>query len=216
MDTCECGNTIDGYSAQCARCRALQALNLGKDATDKEIKSAYRILVRVCHPDLFEYDKEAKALADEKIRSINAAFRLLSTQPHPETPPEAGPEFFTIGSTRKDVLAVQGIPTAYSTDTFEYGSSRVFFVGDKVVGWENAPVRIRLNVQLQPRRAVDQGMHYIATGLSKDEVLAVQGTPTGFSHDTYEYGMSRVHFRDGKVVSWENDPAWIPLRVQPH
>ena len=213
MDTCDCGNKIDEYSTRCARCAALQALNLEKAATDKEIKTAYRLLVKVWHPDLFESDKQAKASAAEKMCTIIAAFRLLSSQPCNDSSPGIIPEYFTIGSTKKEVLAVQGIPTAYSPDTFEYGRSKVFFVCEKVVGWEDAPLWIHLKVQLRPGHAVDGRMHYFTIGSSRDEVLAVQGTPTGFSYNTFEYGTSKVHFRGGRVASWENTPAWISLKV---
>jgi hypothetical protein len=216
MDYCECGNKIDEYSTRCARCAALQALNLERAATDKEIKTAYRLLVKAWHPDLFESDKQAKTSAGEKMCTITAAFRLLSSQPSDNSWPGISPEYFTIGSTKKEVLTVQGIPTAYSPDTFEYGRSRVFFVGEKVVGWEDAPLWIHLNVQLRPGHAVVGGMHYFSLGSTRDVVLAVQGTPTGFSHNTFEYGTSKVHFRDGRVSSWENSPAWIPLKVQLH
>jgi hypothetical protein len=213
MDYCECGNEIDEYSTQCARCAALQALNLEKGATDKEIKTAYRLLVKVWHPDLFESDKQAKASAEEKMCTIIAAFRLLSSQPCDNSWPEISPEYFTIGSTKKEVLTVQGIPTAYSPDTFEYGRSKVFFAGEKVVGWDDAPIWIHLNVQLRPGHAVDGSMHHFTIGSTRDEVLAVQGTPTGFSYNTFEYGTSKVHFRGGRVASWENTPAWISLKV---
>jgi hypothetical protein len=216
MDPCECGKKIDEYSADCAKCAALQALNLEKGATDKEIKTAYRLLVKVWHPDLFESDNQAKASAEEKLRTIIEAFRLLSSQPCDNSSPGIIPEYFTIGSTKKEVLAVQGIPTAYSPDTFEYGRSKVFFVGDKVVGWEDAPLWIHLNVQLRPGHPVDERMHYFTIGSTRDEVLAVQGTPTGFAYNTYEYGTSKVHFRDGRVASWENAPASIPLKAQLH
>jgi hypothetical protein len=45
-------------------------------------------------------------------------------------------------------------------------------------------------------------------------VLAVQGTPTAFTGDKYEYGGSEVYFRDSKVDSWKSDPASIPLKAK--
>ncbi len=214
MHTCECGANLDNGSAQCARCEALQTLNLKQGASNKEIKAAYRMLVKVWHPDLFEDNQPAKRSAEEKIRAVLAAFRALSSQESNDPRSGTSPDYFTIGSTKKDVQAVQGIPTAYSADTFEYGASKVFFAGDKVVGWENAPVWVHLNVQLRPAHAVDRTRHYFARGSTKDEVLAIQGTPTAFSYNTFEYGTSRVHFRDDRVISWENASAWIPLKVE--
>jgi hypothetical protein len=217
MDHCECGTKIDEHCNQCARCAALQVLKLEKGATEKDIKTAYRLLVKVWHPDLFESDERAKASAEQKMCTIIAAFRLLSSPPSDDSEPdEKNPEYFTIGSTKKEVLTVQGIPTAYSPDTFEYGRSKVFFVGDKVVGWEDAPLWIHLNAQLRPGHLVDARMHHFTIGSTRDEVLAVQGTPTGFSYNTFEYGTSKVHFKDGRVSSWENTPGWSPLKVQLH
>ena len=219
MNTCEFGTNLGNGSAQCAGCAALQALNLKLGASNEEIKAAYRTLVKAWHPDLFEYDKDARTTAEAKMRTVIAAFRVLSSQVCRDSRCGRNPEpftidYFTIGSSRKDVQAVQGIPTAYSPDTFEYGASKVFFVGDKVVGWENAPLWVHLNVQLRPAHSVDATMHYFAKGSTKDEVLAIQGTPTGFSYNTFEYGSSSVHFKDGRVTSWESNSAWIPLKMR--
>lgn len=219
MNTCEFGTNLDDGSAQCDGCRAFEALNLKQGASNEEIKAAYRTLVKSCHPDLFEADKSARTSAEEKIRTVIAAFRVLSSQVCNDSRSGKSPDYstidyFTIGSTRKDVQAVQGIPTAYSPDTFEYGASKVFFVGDKVVGWENAPLWVHLNVQLRPAHSVDGTMHYFAKGSTKDEVLAIQGTPTAFSYNTFEYGASRIHFKDGRVTSWENVSGWISLKVR--
>src|SRR4029450_8326450 len=48
-------------------------LGIGRDATDDEIKRAYRKLARQVHPDV-NPDPEAH----EKFKDINAAYRLLS------------------------------------------------------------------------------------------------------------------------------------------
>jgi DnaJ domain len=209
---CEFHRTIDD-GTHCDGCPALQTLHLQSGASDQEIKAAYRALVKRWHPDLFEGDPEGKASAEEKLRTVITAFREL-TSPHcGDFEPEPILENFTIGSSRKEVLTVQGIPTASSPDTFEYGASKVFFIGDKVVGWQNAPLRIRLNVELRPSHPVEETLHYFAIGSTRDQVLAVQGTPTAFSFNTLEYGLSKVHFKDGRVVSWENVPPWIALKV---
>ncbi|MGA7524814.1 MAG: J domain-containing protein [Acidobacteriaceae bacterium] len=211
---CEFHRTIDGGGTHCDGCPALLTLNLQPCASDLEIKASYRALVKRWHPDLFEGDPKARVSAEEKLRTIIAAFRQLTSPQCRDSEPETILENFTIGSTRKDVLTVQGIPTASSPDIFEYGASRVFFSGDKVVGWENAPVRFRLNVQLRPAHPVAGTLHYFGIGSTRDQVLAIQGTPTAFSFNTLEYGLSKVHFKDGMVTSWESAPPWIALKVQ--
>jgi curved DNA-binding protein len=53
-----------------------EILGVGRGATEKEIKTAYRKLARKWHPDLHtSKDKEA---AEEKIKQINEAYEVLS------------------------------------------------------------------------------------------------------------------------------------------
>ncbi|MGB9409411.1 MAG: hypothetical protein WCA89_17895, partial [Terracidiphilus sp.] len=56
-------------------------------------------------------------------------------------------EYFTVGSSRDTVLAVQGTPTAFTEDKCEYGGSVIYFSNNKVVGWKNdsasTPLRAR-------------------------------------------------------------------------
>lgn len=53
-----------------------QILGVPREATDKEIKSAYRKLARKWHPDL--HPDQEKEKAEEKIKQINEAYEVLS------------------------------------------------------------------------------------------------------------------------------------------
>jgi curved DNA-binding protein len=55
-----------------------EVLGVKREATEKEIKSAYRKLARKWHPDLHPGDKKAEA--EEKIKKINEAYEVLSDQ----------------------------------------------------------------------------------------------------------------------------------------
>lgn len=53
-----------------------EVLGVSKDATQKEIKSAYRRLAKKYHPDLNNGDKES----EEKLKEINEAFAILGDE----------------------------------------------------------------------------------------------------------------------------------------
>lgn len=51
-----------------------EILGIQRDATDDEIKDAYRALVRKYHPDNYTDDNPLKELATEKMQAINEAY----------------------------------------------------------------------------------------------------------------------------------------------
>jgi curved DNA-binding protein CbpA len=52
-----------------------EILKVSKNASDSEIKSSYKQLVKKYHPDLYVGDKE---FAEKKIKEINEAYDILS------------------------------------------------------------------------------------------------------------------------------------------
>ncbi len=60
----------------------LSVLGLEVGASQEEVKTAYRDLSKVWHPDRFAHDKELQIKAQEQLKRINAAFeRLQSYEP---------------------------------------------------------------------------------------------------------------------------------------
>jgi len=170
----------------------------------------------------------AESSQEEKTR---AAYRL--TLPPPRNPDSRQPEkagaatnqapsaprhvllpYLTVGSTKAEVLAQQGTPTASTEDKLVYGKSELYLKNGVVTGWRIDPVSSPIRVKLWPEAAVDPGLDFFSYGSSKDSVLVVQGTPTAFTEDKFEYGGSVVYFRNNRVYSWRNDPASIQLRAR--
>ncbi len=56
---------------------AFATLECEPGCSEEEVKSSYRQLVRVWHPDRFEADPKLKQKATEKMKSLNEAYQLL-------------------------------------------------------------------------------------------------------------------------------------------
>jgi hypothetical protein len=122
--------------------------------------------------------------------------------PEVSAQPDQATSYFTAGSTKTEVLAVQGPPTLTSEHVWEYGGSRVYFRSGRVSKWEIWP-RSPLKVKLLPTSPLEAVPAYFTVGSTKDEVLVVQGTPTRFSDRVWEYGHARVYFEADRVSRWE-------------
>jgi hypothetical protein len=121
--------------------------------------------------------------------------------------------YITVGSTRDEVIEQQGPPTAASEDKLVYGSSELYLKDGSVASWKIDP-RSPIKVKLWPESSVDPSLDHFTVGSTKDDVLVVQGTPTAFTQDKFEYGGSAVYFQNDRVVNWKNDPASVPLRAK--
>lgn len=348
MNTCICGNAVEQEGALCERCSALQILGLNGDATYKQIESAYRVMVKVWHPDRFQNDPKLKETAEEKLKSINAAHVYLSSgpdakarrapkkaaaptqqatamrtagqtkrrtfvdaalasaillrclialaalavpiilllgldswmtsnpnvggfyapyrsrvlfalrsdvdsmkeklhgvlprgsTPSPEAPVAASPAsvsvppdtssqgqeaaisvpvphipmpYVTVGLTKEEVETVMGVPTSASADTLRYPGAIFYLHQGKVAGWKVAPHLIPLRVKLWPSSHPDVHLTAFTMGSSRDDVIAVQGTPTLLMENKLAYGASEVFFEGGRVIGWKDSHSSERLRV---
>lgn len=66
-------------------------LDLDPGATDEEVKSAWRDLTKVWHPDRFGHDRAVQQKAEEKLKAINEAYE--SIRAHREGTPETRRRF---------------------------------------------------------------------------------------------------------------------------
>ncbi len=88
MQYCSCGDLAEDSGTRCARCAALDVLELGSNAGESEIREAYRVLVKVWHPDRFPNDAKLKAAAEEKLKALNAAHAFLTSDAPPRRRPQ--------------------------------------------------------------------------------------------------------------------------------
>ena len=158
----------------------------------------------------------AEPLDATATESLPAEASLLSSNRPVNTRKLAGNAapagYFTIGSTKSQVIAVQGDPEQEMKGLIRYGFSSVFFEDDIVTGWRQSN-GTRLQVKIVPRQTYERS--YFTKGSTRDEVIAIQGTPDHYRDHGRElrYGESRVTFEKGRVVSWHQH-ADTPLKAK--
>lgn len=120
-------------------------------------------------------------------------------------------EQFTIGSTLGEVYSTQGVPTSTENGVWHYGKSKVYFVDGTVISWEDDPDDPLKATLLQP--VVKHDTQTFTLGSTKPEVRAAQGSPLIETETLWDYGLSKIHFRDNRVVGWESSPM-RPLKAR--
>lgn len=154
----------------------------------------------------------ARAATKPSLGRTPAAEARARPLPNRGPRPPADANRFTVGSSRDDVLRIQGTPDRFTSDSLHYGTSDVFFRDNRVIGWYNGYPRLK--VVLAPSNPT-AGLSHFTIGSTWDEVLAVQGTPDRFTEQSLHYGTSDVHFRSGRVVNWYNGYPRLKVRIEP-
>jgi curved DNA-binding protein CbpA len=65
----------------------------------------------------------------------------------PDAPVDPSLRSFTVGSSKNEVLVIQGTPNVFSADMFGYGRSAVYFKNDRVVRWNEDPASVPLRAR---------------------------------------------------------------------
>jgi len=151
----------------------------------------------------WRYDASAVEFSDGKAAGYADLSRNLRVQVYPTTDVSAARArgYFTLGSSSDEVLALQGTPSSIEGSRWRYDSSLIEFSAGRVQGYSNAAGNLHVQVYPAGEAAAARARGYFVMGSSADEVLAVQGTPTTIEGDRWEYQLSWVKFRDGRVCS---------------
>ncbi len=132
--------------------------------------------------------------------------------PAPESPAKT---FFTLGSTKAEVLRVQGRPGKVHGQKWVYSLSEVTFKGGRVWRYNNFDGGLKVKILPAEAFTDDQAASSFALGATRDEVLRVQGTPTHVNGNKWSYGFSEVHFKDGVVTGYNNFFKKLRVAMQP-
>jgi len=158
---------------------------------------------------LYLADRYAGPMAPNDSRpSDNLNHPDLATQAPAESP-RSEPRWIWIGSTVGEVYAVQGVPTFTQGEIWHYGKSQIRFAQGKVISWNQHPDNPLRIARDQPVQMQDGNFDI---GSTKDEVRVIQGTPVTETDTVWDYGLSRIQFKNNRVIHWEESPMQ-PLRV---
>jgi hypothetical protein len=112
---------------------------------------------------------------------------------------EKEPDYITIGSSENDVLRVQGTPSKVEGEKWYYGFAELRFKNGNIREYDNYFGNLKVRLLPSKSSGIEQRKNCFTIGSTPDEVLAVQGTPTGIHGNTWSFSFSSVSFRDGKV-----------------
>lgn len=162
---------------------------------------------------IFESRAPVKTLTPETGESLPKNGPKEDNGALPEKPPLSSYDYFSINSSEKEVLKVQGVPQRISGNMWFYGLSTVTFRNGRVVGYDNFEGNLR--VRLIPPVMPQDLPAWFTLGSNSAKVLAVQGTPTRIASNIWYYGLDRVVFRDGRVVGYDNVTGSLKVRLLP-
>jgi hypothetical protein len=121
--------------------------------------------------------------------------------------------YVTAGLTPTEVLSVLGKPDSSFGEKMFYKGSEIDFRDGHVAGWRIDPRISPIRVKLWPEAAPTPGLTAFNIGSSKNDVIAIQGTPTLLSDNEFGYGSSVVFFQNNLVIGWKEDPGSVRLKV---
>ena len=183
-----------------------------KSKAERRRRVAFAIFIIV--PVLYLADRFAGPTTPADNRPGNTVDRpdIATRAPAPIQAPSGSPResgWIWVGSTIGEVYSAQGVPDFTQGETWYYGKSRIYFSQGKVTSWNQDPDNPLRIGRDQPVQMHDGNFEI---GSTKDEVRVVQGTPVMETDTVWDYGPSRVYFRNNRVIRWEESPMQ-PLRV---
>jgi hypothetical protein len=171
-------------------------------------------------------------VAQEKLLEYgrNLQYAQSKAQSTTQTQPAASPDpegVWTIDSRRAEVLKLQGKPT--QTDRYDsmckevlhYGKSTVELSNGMVARYQDFDRNLRAAPENSAKPAVTQAATSWTLGSSKEEVFAIQGTPSRITHYDYSnrellyYDNSIVDLANGKVIGYDNLDRNLKVHIIP-
>lgn len=163
MGKCTCGRPTKKNSARCVRCVALHEIGLHAGASEEEIKSAYRVQVKTWHPDQYAAGTSKQRLGEEKLKRVNAAYKLLTSLSKGRGVP-APPNSTTSSEPRRPS------PSSASSDSTNSNKTGSTEPQHGVRGKQEQPPKASATRGIPPRPLKQGNSHYPQPDFKKWEV----------------------------------------------
>ena len=180
---------------------------------ESNVSQAWDDLVRHSHPMQPASTGSTGTATASDTNSKPAAPPSSAMQPAKVLHVNPFTSYVTIGFTKDQVVAALGTPSSSSDQAMTYDGSVLYFMHGKVAGWKIDPASPPIRVRMLPSSPIPSDLKTFTLGSSRNEVLAVQGSPTLCTADKFGYGNSEVFFENARVIGWKNDPASVKLHV---
>jgi hypothetical protein len=145
----------------------------------------------------------------------SSAVVASSQQTTPDPTSRIPMPYVTVGLTPAEVTTVMGPPLSTTGNALRYKNATFILRNGVVAGWKVDAALIPLRVKIWPSGRTDPRLTGFSLGSTKNEVIAVQGTPTLLAEDKLGYGASEVFFEGGRVIGWDDNHASQRLRILP-
>lgn len=134
-----------------------------------------------------------------RVSGYNDFDGSLRVRMQPRIPRNHPTDHITIGSSKHQVLLVQGTPTRVEGNRWFYGFAELVFKNGRVAGYDNYFGTLKMRLLPSAAYGRKPPGNSFTIGSTPDEVLAVQGTPTAIHGNRWSFNFDFVFFRDGKV-----------------
>lgn len=192
-------NQANGLSSQKVSGGGEEAPHFTLGSTEAEVLRVQGPPSRV-HGQVWTYGLSEVHFREGRVWRYNNFDQSLKVRVLPSVTASGNePEFFTVGSTKDEVLRVQGTPTRIEGNRWYYGFSEVRFRTGMVEDYDNYFGNLKIRILPSEVSTATTPQNHFTIGSSQNEVLAAQGTPTSIQGNFWFYHLSNILFRDGKV-----------------